>query len=168
MISSAISLPFFKLKNGTIVARKLVSFIWICRMKDLWEKIKKINWLNRRVITIIVIVILVFLMMDFNNRMTTMIRLNNEEAALQTRIAQVQATQVKLEDEIAYANSDLALEEWARESNRMIKEGDHPIILLQPGDYVPQPTPIPPREVIIRTRLEIWKELLFGDSLPTP
>ena len=97
-----------------------------------------------------------------------MIRLNNDEAVLQTRIAQVQATQVKLEDEIAYANSDLALEEWARESNRMIKEGDHPIILLQPGDYVPQPTPIPPREVIIRTRLEIWKELLFGDSLPTP
>lgn len=115
-------------------------------MKDLWEKIKKINWADRRLITIIVIVVLVFLMMDFNNRMTTMIRLGNEESGLQTRIAELKATQVKLEDQIAYATSEIALEEWARESNRMIQDGDHPVILLQPGDYIPQPTPTPYQE----------------------
>ena len=137
-------------------------------MMNFWEKIKKFNWADRRIILIVVIVILVFLMMDFNNRMTSMIRLNNEEAGLKTRIAQLQATQYKLEDQIAYATSEIALEEWARESNRMIKEGDHPIILLQPGNFVPQPTPIPQKEVIRRSRLEIWKELLFGDSQPAP
>mgnify|MGYP000899688098 CR=1 FL=1 len=138
------------------------------RMKELWEKIKKINWVDRRVITIVVIVILVFLMMDFNNRMTTMIRLGNEEAGLKTRIAELKATQVKLEDQIAYATSEIALEEWARESNRMIEEGDHPIILLQPGDYKPQPTPTPQPEQVNRTRLDIWKELLFGTAEATP
>ena len=135
-------------------------------MKDLWEKIKKINWADRRLITIIVIVILVFLMMDFNKSMTTMIRLGNEESGLQTRIAELKATQVKLEDQIAYATSEIALEEWARESNRMIQEGDHPVILLQPGDYIPQPTPTPEPETVIRSRLDIWKELLFGTSEP--
>ena len=137
-------------------------------MSTLWEKIKKINWVDRRLITIVVIVILVFLMMDFNNRMSTMIRLNNEEAGLQTRIAELEATQVKLKDQIAYATSELALEEWARESNRMIKEGDHPIILLQPGNYIPQPTPTLQAEIKNRSRLDIWKELLFGDSQSTP
>ena len=48
-------------------------------------------------------------MMDFNNRMTTMFRLNNEEAGLQTRISELQATQVKLQDQIAYATSEVAL-----------------------------------------------------------
>ena len=137
-------------------------------MNDLWEKIKKANWADRRLITIVVIVIFVFLMMDFNNRMTTMLRLNNEEAALQTRIAKLKATQVKLEDQIAYATSEVALEEWARESNRMIQEGDHPIILRQPGDYIPQPTPTPPSEVGTRDSLDIWKELLFGTSEAKP
>ncbi|MCK9246038.1 MAG: septum formation initiator family protein [Anaerolineaceae bacterium] len=137
-------------------------------MKDLWEKIRKVNWADRRLITVVVIVILVFLMMDFNNRMTTMIRLSNEEAALQTRIANLKATQVKLEDQIAYATSEVALEEWARESNRMIQAGDHPIILLQPGDYKPQATPTPQPEVSTLDNLDIWKELLFGTSEPRP
>lgn len=137
-------------------------------MKDLWERIKKINWADRRLITIIVIVVLVFLMMDFNSRMTTMIRLGNEEAALQTRIAELKATQVKLEDQIAYATSEIALEEWAREDNRMIQEGDYPIILLQPGDYVAQPTATPQPETVNNSNLDIWKELLFGTSEATP
>ncbi len=137
-------------------------------MNELWEKIKKIKWADRRLITIIAIVVLVFLMMDFNNRMTTMIRLNNEEAGLQTRIADLMSTQVKLEDQIAYATSEVALEEWARESNRMIEEGDRPIVLLQPGDYKPQPTPTPLPKEINRTTRDIWLELLFGSSDPTP
>ena len=133
-------------------------------MKEIWEKIKKFNWFDRRLITVIGIVVLVFLMMDFNNRMTTMFRLNNEEAGLQTRIAELEATQVKLQDQIAYATSEVALEEWAREDMRMINEGDKPIILLQPGDYKPEPTPTPQIENVVPSRIEIWRELLFGDA----
>jgi len=133
-------------------------------MKEFWEKIKKFNWLDRRIITVLGIIVVVFLMMDFNNRMTTMFRLNNEEAGLQTRISELQATQVKLQDQIAYATSEVALEEWAREDMRMINEGDKPIILLQPGDYKPEPTPTPQIENVVPSRIEIWKELLFGNA----
>ena len=137
-------------------------------MKELWEKIKKVNWLDRRLITVVGIVVLVYLMMDFNNRMTTMFRLNNEEAGVQTRISDLKATQVKLEDQIAYATSEIALEEWAREDNRMIKEGDYPIILLPPGDYSFEPTPTPEVETVLPSRIEIWQELLFGESEAKP
>lgn len=137
-------------------------------MKELWEKIKKVNWLDRRLITVVGIVVLVLLMMDFNNRLTTMFRLNNEEAGLQTRISDLKATQVKLEDQIAYATSEIALEEWAREDNRMIKEGDHPIILLPPSDYSFEPTPTPQVETVLPSRIEIWQELLFGESEAKP
>ena len=133
----------------------------------LFEKLKKINWTDRRLITVVVIVILVVLMMDFNNRMSNMIQLNQMEKILETKLAGLEATRLVVEDDIAYATSDRALEEWAREKDRLIAEGDHPIIILPPSDYIPSPTPPPDRETIVLTRLEIWKELIFGgEDLP--
>jgi len=136
-------------------------------MKDLWEKIKNVNWADRRLITVVVIVILVLLMMDFNNRMSNMIQLNQMENILQTKLAGLEATQLVIEDDIAYAKSDRALEEWAREKDRLVAEGDHPIIIMAPGDYTPVPTATPKPETVVLTRLQIWKELIFGgENLP--
>jgi len=133
----------------------------------LFEKLKKINWTDHRLITVVVIVILVVLMMDFNNRMSNMIQLNQMEKILETKLAGLEATRLVVEDDIAYATSDRALEEWAREKDRLIAEGDHPIIILPPSEYTPSPTKTPDRETIVLTRLEIWKELIFGgEDLP--
>ena len=133
----------------------------------LGEKIKGINWADRRLITVLVIVVLVLLMMDFNNRMSTMIQLNQMETILRTKVAGLEATKMVVEDDIAYATSDRALEEWAREKDRLIEEGDHPIIIMPPSDYTPVPTATPKPETIVLTRLEIWKELIFGgENLP--
>ena len=135
--------------------------------KKLVEKFKKINWADRRLITVVVIVILVVLMMDFNNRMSNMIQLNQMETILRTKVAGLEATKMVVEDDIAYATSDRALEEWAREKDRLIEEGDHPIIIMPPSDYTPVPTATPKPETIVLTRLEIWKELIFGgENLP--
>ena len=128
------------------------------------DKFKKINWADRRLITVVVIVILVVLMMDFNNRMSNMIQLNQMEKILETRLAGLEATRLVVQDDIAYATSDRALEEWAREKDRLIAEGDHPIIIMPPSDYTPAPIATPKPETIILTRLEIWKELIFGSE----
>ena len=150
-----------KTGGGTIFATKAAMF------KKLLDKIKQIHWADRRLITVVVIVILVVLMMDFNNRMSNMIQLNQMETILETRLAGLQATRLVVEDDIAYATSDRALEEWAREKDRLISEGDHPIILMPPGDYTPAPTATPKPETVVLTRLEIWKELIFGgEDLP--
>ena len=132
--------------------------------KKLIEKFKKINWTDRRFVTVVVIVILVVLMMDFNNRMSNMIQLNQMENILKTRLAGLEATRLVVEDDIAYATSDRALEEWAREKDRLVAEGDHPIIIMPPGDYTPAPTPTPELETVVLTRMEIWKELIFGSA----
>ena len=133
----------------------------------LGEKIKGINWADRRLITVLVIVVLVLLMMDFNNRMSNMIQLNQMETILRTKVAGLEATKMVVEDDIAYATSDRALEEWAREKDRLIEEGDHPIIIMPPSDYTPVPTATPKPETVVLTRLEIWKELIFGgENLP--
>jgi len=135
--------------------------------RKIGEFFKKINWADRRLITVVVIVILVVLMMDFNNRMSNMIQLNQMETILQTKLANLQATRLVVEDDIAYATSDRALEEWAREKGRLVAEGDHPIIIMPPSDYTPSPTATPKPETVILTRLDIWKELIFGsEELP--
>ncbi|MFZ3071108.1 MAG: septum formation initiator family protein [Anaerolineaceae bacterium] len=133
-------------------------------MQALWEKIKQIKWNDRRIILVVVIVILVFLMMDFNNRMVLMLQLEQQEGQLNTHVAELEQTKVKLEADIAYATSDRALEEWAREKDRMINEGDYPIIIIPPVDQVITPTPVPTQEVPRLSRFQIWKELFFGEQ----
>lgn len=133
-------------------------------MQSLLDKLKQIKWTDRRFILVVVIVILVFLMMDFNNRMVRMLELEQQESQLSTKVAALEQTKVKVEAEIAYATSDRALEEWAREKERLINEGDYPIIIIPPSDQVITPTPVPTQEVPQLSRFQIWKELFFGEQ----
>ncbi|MGV8050071.1 MAG: septum formation initiator family protein [Anaerolineaceae bacterium] len=133
-------------------------------MQSLLDKLKQIKWTDRRFILVVVIVILVFLMMDFNNRMVRMLELEQQESQLSTKVAALEQTKVKVEAEIAYATSDRALEEWAREKDRLINEGDYPIIIIPPTDQVITPTPVSTQEAPQLSRFQIWKELFFGEQ----
>ncbi len=132
-------------------------------MMNFWEKIKKFNWADRRIILIVVIVILVFLMMDFNNRMVRSLQLEKQEQQLNARIVALEQTKQRLEADIAYANSDRAVEEWAREEAKLINEGDVPIILQAQSSAAAAPTPVPLTEIVELSRLEIWKQLFWGE-----
>ena len=128
-----------------------------------WEKIKQINWADRRVFLVIAIVVLVFLMMDFNNRMVRSLQLEKQEQLLISRVAALEQTKQQLQADIAYANSDRAVEEWAREEAKLINEGDVPIVLQPQSAAAAAPTPTPLAEVKALSRLEIWKQLFWGD-----
>ncbi len=132
-------------------------------MKKIWEKIKQINWADRRVFLVIAIVVLVFLMMDFNNRMVRSLQLEKQEQLLISRVAALEQTKQQLQADIAYANSDRAVEEWAREEAKLINEGDVPIVLQPQSAAAAAPTPTPLAEVKALSRLEIWKQLFWGD-----
>ncbi|MEL7644901.1 MAG: septum formation initiator family protein [Anaerolineaceae bacterium] len=132
-------------------------------MKNFWEKIKQINWADRRVFLILGIVILVFLMMDFNNRMVRSLQLEKQEQQLNARIAALEQTKQRLEADIAYANSDRAVEEWAREEAKLINEGDVPIIIEPQSSAAVAPTLTPLPESAELSRLEIWKQLFWGE-----
>jgi cell division protein FtsB len=118
---------------------------------------------DKRVIVAILAIILVFLLVDFNQRMVLLTRLRRQEKGLTERYAQLESTRMALETELIYAESDEAVERWAREDAMMIQEGDIPIVLLPPAET--RPTPRPPQPTIIEqiSRWEIWRELFFGD-----
>jgi cell division protein FtsB len=133
------------------------------------EKIKnllsKINWTDKRLIAIVLVVLLILLMMGFNNRLVNMNRLIRQENILQTRITGLESTKIAVEEQVAYATSEIALEEWARESNHMIEPGDQAIVLIAPDEQLSTPVPTPVAEEEIKlSNFETWKLLLFGED----
>jgi cell division protein FtsB len=118
---------------------------------------------DKRVIVAALVVILVFLLMDFNQRMVLLSRLRGHEKQLIQKYAELETTLTALETELAYAGSDEAVEQWAREEAGMIQEGDIPIVLLAPPGPIAT-EPAPPTSVIEEVnKWEIWQELFFGN-----
>jgi len=118
---------------------------------------------DKRIIVIVLAVILVFLLLDFNQRMVLLTKLRGQEKELQQEYEQLEATRNSLKTEIAYANSDDAVEKWAREEAGMIQEGDVPIVLLPPSNPIPTATPAAEGTIDEIEKWEIWQELFFGD-----
>jgi len=134
-------------------------------MEKIKETLSKITKIDKRLIIIAAIVLIFFLMLGFNSRMNNMNRLGKQEAILQTRLANLDATKIAVEQQIAYATSEIALEEWARESNHLIEPGDQAIIILAPDQLQATPTPMPtPTKETRLSRFETWKLLLFGED----
>ena len=118
---------------------------------------------DKRVIVVILAIVLVFLFMDFNQRMVLLSKLRSQEKELIQKYAQLESTRDALKSELAYAQSDQAVEEWAREEAGMIQPGDIPIVLLPPSNPIPiKPTP---QEAVVDEvqKWEIWRELFFGE-----
>jgi cell division protein FtsB len=118
---------------------------------------------DKRFIVIALVIVVVMLLMDFNQRMVLLTKMRSQEKELDQEYSQLQSTRAALETQIAYANSDLAVEQWAREEAGMIQDGDIPIVLLPPSNPIPTPTP---QKAVIVDKVEnwqIWQELFFGD-----
>jgi len=118
---------------------------------------------DKRIILFVMAIILVLLLVDFNQRMVLLTRLRRQERQLTERYAQLESTRMALETELIYAQSDEAVERWAREDAMMIQEGDIPIVLLPPSETVPTEATPPPLIVEEVSRWEVWRELFFGD-----
>ncbi len=118
---------------------------------------------DKRFIVVIAVIILVLLFLNFNQRMILLSKLRGQQQELTQEYAQLEATRSALETEIAYAQSDDAVEEWARQEAGMVQEGDVPIILLPPSEPLPTPTTQPEVAVDEVKNWEIWWELFFGN-----
>ncbi len=124
-------------------------------MRTVWEARKKI-------IGLIAVLLLVLLMMNINSRLSEYFRLSSERDALSTEVGYSRATKVALDTQAAYATSDQAVEDWARDEAHMARPGDKVIIPVTPAGQTPQPlvqvTPMP-------TTVEdwqVWWALFFG------
>ena len=108
------------------------------------------------------VIILIFLMMDFNNRMNELTRLNQEYDKLSSQVTQLAQTAQLLDTQIAYATSNVAVQDYARNSGKMIQPGDNPIVPFAPQGSTPQPTVIPTTNPTQVENWQIWYALFFG------
>lgn len=116
---------------------------------------KKQIWL------ILFILFVVSLLIDFNSRVNTLNALEKQKAVLETDVANLQITKALVEEKISYAESDAAVEAWARQQGMMMQEGDNIIIPLPLGNPTPTPTPIPTIQPVVYENWEVWKALIF-------
>src|SRR5512142_1731328 len=109
-------------------------------MKAVWEA-------RKQIIGIFAVVMLALFMMNLNSRLTEYFRLSGERDRLGTQVAYERATKVALDTQVAYATSDRAVEDWARDEAHMARPGDKVIIPLTPVGQTPVPvvvvTPTP-------------------------
>ena len=117
--------------------------------------------LKRHIYILILILVAVYLIIDLNTRLSTLTFLENQEATLQADVVKLQSTLDTVNDRINYANSDTAVDEWARQQGLMRKEDDFVIIPL-PGEYeTPTPTLYPVPVITPAPNWAIWKSLIF-------
>lgn len=118
---------------------------------------------DKRIIVVVIVGLLVFLLMNFNQRMVLLSKLRGQEKTLVVKYANLEATRIALETQIANANSDDAVEKWAREEAAMVQDGDIPIVLLPPSEPITA-APTQSNSILEEVqRWEIWQELFFGD-----
>ncbi len=126
------------------------------------QRLKQI-YTDKRVIILVVFVVFIFLMMDLNTRLSDLRRLSIQRDQMQTDVYQLEETKASLMKQLAYATSEVAVEEWARVYNRLAQPGDQIIIPMESGGVTPTPviveTPVA-RDV---QKWEVWKALFFNE-----
>ena len=121
----------------------------------------KIKLSGRQWIFVFILFILFLMMLGLNARISEYFRLTGKRREMQARISNLEATSVALQTQIAYAESDKAVEEWARTYERDGLPGDVPIIphpaQAETSEIIYVATPIPDKN----DKWQIWWELFF-------
>jgi hypothetical protein len=114
----------------------------------------------RNIILALILVIAAFLVMDFNSRMTELKHLEAEKEVVQEHLNSRLSTKSALTTQIAHANSDMAVIEWAYQ-NHMAREGDIPVIPIEINQATPTPTPRPSVTPTEMNNFQEWLSLFF-------
>ena len=126
----------------------------------------KRSWLSWKYALIVIgLGILTMLIMDFNNRMADLRRLSKKSQEVAGEATHLHETEMALETQIAFATSQAAVEQWAYQEGRQIREGDVIIVPVGQSGSIPESTPIPTQVVLPRSNWETWLSL-FLDSPP--
>ncbi len=127
-------------------------------MKTLWEA-------RKRIIVLGVVVLLGLLMMNMNSRLNEYFRLSSERDKLGTEVGYLNATKIALETRAAYATSDQAVEDWARDDARMARPGDKLVVPLTPVNQTLAPEaqqPPTPTPTVVEN-WQFWWALFFEE-----
>ncbi len=123
---------------------------------------KSIRFIDKRVLIVFGVLILFLLMMDFNSRMGDLSRLNAQRDKLSTDEAQLALTSQSLDTQIAYATSVLAVQDYARNDQKLVQPGDNPLVPIAPQGSTPQPTVTVTSIPTVVENWQRWLALFLG------
>jgi len=121
----------------------------------------KIKISGRQWILVIIVFVLLLMMLGLNARLAEYFRLTSQRREMQARIENLEATSYALQTQIAYADSDKAVEEWARTYERDVLPGDIPIIPHPAQDVTPEINYVDTPTSDEQMKWQIWWELFF-------
>ena len=108
------------------------------------------------------LLLVIIWMIVFGGRIADLNRLTSEyEQAQETKVA-LTATTRALSTEVIRAASDAAVEEWAYENRRWIREGDHRIAVVPVEGTPVVPTLIPAVTQEPQNLFRVWWDLFFN------
>jgi cell division protein FtsB len=117
---------------------------------------------RKKIFGVAAIFVLIMVMMNLNSRLSEYFHLDRERDKLSTQVGYLELTRVAVDTLVAYATSDQAVEDWARNEAHMARPGDMVVIQITPANQ----TPVPQVEVTTTPRVvenwEVWWALFFG------
>ena len=119
----------------------------------------KFKW--RNILIILGLFLAVVLLIDFNRRMEELDSLTAKLDSVRAEGTSVMQTQNALVTQVAFATSDLAVEQWAYQ-NKMVREGEHAVQLEPLGSVTATPVPALVTQTEALPTWRIWWELFFG------
>jgi hypothetical protein len=93
------------------------------------------SW-SKKAATAVGVLLLLVLAVDFNSRMVHMLELRGEMEVEQARLEELLAREEVLRQAIEFAESDEAIDSWAREENWMALEGDVVVVPISDGTVI--------------------------------
>ena len=108
------------------------------------------------------LLILIIWMISFGGRIAELNRLTSEYDQAQETMIALTATTRALSTEVIRAASDVAVEEWAYENRRWIREGDHRIAVVPVEGTPVVPTLIPTVTQQPQNLFRVWWDLFFN------
>jgi hypothetical protein len=84
------------------------------------------------------ILVLILMIMDFNSRLESLNALKKQAGIVSTQATQAMQTQMALQTQVAYAQSDQVVHEWARNEGHYIQSGDQPVVPVEVPGLVPE------------------------------
>lgn len=108
------------------------------------------------------IFVLFLMVIEFNSRLNALILLNERRDEVRAIATQGMQTVIAQQTQVAYAESDAAVEEWARTEGHYAKEGEQAVIPI--GEAGSNEPVIPPTPTPVPTPMqnwEVWWNLFF-------
>jgi cell division protein FtsB len=134
-------------------------------LKNFFENI----WSNKRQWLMgLVVIFLLLLFLDLNNRIGELYTLTHQREVMRTQVGILQATEKALKKQIAYATSESAVEEWARQDNDLSQPGDKVVIPLPQPGYTVVPTVQPTPTMVVLENWQVWQLLFLGEKNDKP